>query len=270
MAEAAIISALNALGCALASEALKLASSQDSKLHSTFSVLNSGFKDISNELLLMQAFLNGINTHDCNNEAFRAWLVQVRNIAYNIQDTVDEFTYIVGNKKFGGIWFFMKKLFKDPKSFDALKRIASQLQKAETSLKNLVVMKDRWVSLTNAVPGGNPYYFNESSQNAAVSAHFIDEDKLVGVEKNRARITSWLFSEGPNLSVISVWGMDGLGKTKLVTNVFKREKNKFDCHAWVSISQTYTVDHLLRNLVTEIVRARKDFQLIQPPWILEN
>ncbi|XP_078156730.1 disease resistance protein RPM1-like [Carex rostrata] len=86
----------------------------------------------------------------------------------------------------------------------------------------------------------------------AISAHFIDEDQIVGIKNNSGKLTSWLNSENLELSVISVWGMGGVGKTTLVTNVFKREKDNFDCHAWINISQSYTVDNLLQNMISEI------------------
>ncbi|KAJ3674402.1 hypothetical protein LUZ60_005018 [Juncus effusus] len=255
MAETAILAAIKVLGGPLVNEALKHATSRASG----FSRLDSRVRDIKNELHLMQAFLNEINTRGHNSETFDAWLVQVQNLAYNIQDTIDEFIYLVDHGKSGRKLSCLKLFFNKPKSLRNLRRIASQLHETEKKLKNLAAMKDQWVStLINTGASINPAYnYNESSQRAAVSAHFIDEDKLVGIEKNRATLTSWIYSNGLNLSIISVWGMGGLGKTTLVTNIFKREKNNFDCHAWVSISQTYMIDQLLRNLICEICESEQ-------------
>nr|XP_029116448.1 disease resistance protein RPM1-like [Elaeis guineensis] len=51
--------------------------------------------------------------------------------------------------------------------------------------------------------------------------------------------------------------MGGLGKTTLVASVYKSERKKFDCHAWISISKTYKVDDLLRRMIEELYENEK-------------
>lgn len=51
--------------------------------------------------------------------------------------------------------------------------------------------------------------------------------------------------------------MGGIGKTTLVTNVFNKEKDNFDCHAWIYLSQNYRFDNLLQNLISEICKSEK-------------
>ncbi|XP_078156748.1 disease resistance protein RPM1-like [Carex rostrata] len=48
--------------------------------------------------------------------------------------------------------------------------------------------------------------------------------------------------------------MGGIGKTTLITNVFKRLRKTFNCHAWVSISQSYTIENILRNIIFEMCK----------------
>ncbi|KAJ3674600.1 hypothetical protein LUZ60_005216 [Juncus effusus] len=256
MADVAILAALKALKDVLVDEVLKLMSSQTSELLSMFSELDSRMENIRIELRVMQAFLDEINTHIRKDKTLEVWLEEVRNLAYHIQDIVDEFMYLSHNRENGGIRSYVKRFFREP-SLGPFRRIGSQLQEAEKSLTNLSETKDRWVSSTRAEMYCNPHYYNECSQQSAISTHFIDEDELVGVEENRALLMSWLNSMELNLSIVSVWGMGGLGKTTLVTNVFKREKGNFDCYAWISISQTYVVDHILRKLIYEICRSEK-------------
>uniref|UniRef100_A0A453HGP4 Uncharacterized protein n=1 Tax=Aegilops tauschii subsp. strangulata TaxID=200361 RepID=A0A453HGP4_AEGTS len=83
---------------------------------------------------------------------------------------------------------------------------------------------------------------------------FVKDGDLVGIENNRIWLTSLLYSEEPESenTVITVSGMGGLGKSTLVSNVYEREKINFPAHAWIVVSQVYTVDALLRKLLWKI------------------
>nr|XP_010942941.2 disease resistance protein RPM1-like [Elaeis guineensis] len=51
--------------------------------------------------------------------------------------------------------------------------------------------------------------------------------------------------------------MGGLGKTTLVANVYKSERKSFERYAWISISETYKVDDLLRRMIEELHENEK-------------
>ncbi|XP_073009561.1 disease resistance protein RPM1-like [Typha latifolia] len=84
------------------------------------------------------------------------------------------------------------------------------------------------------------------------ASHVLDGEELVGIAENIEILVKFLQSEESALSVASVWGMGGLGKTALVTNVYKRESQNFGCHAWISISQSYKFDDILRVLIKKL------------------
>jgi len=48
-----------------------------------------------------------------------------------------------------------------------------------------------------------------------------------------------------------VWGMGGVGKTTLVDHVYKIVKPDFDVAAWVTVSQSYQVEDLLKRIARE-------------------
>ncbi|KAJ4801766.1 Disease resistance protein RPM1 [Rhynchospora pubera] len=254
MADAAILATLKVLGDVQATELVKLAVSRTSKIGSTFIKLKGSINTISRELRVMRGYLDEMNIDDEDNKSQAAWIKEVQNLANHIEDIAVEFAYLVGNKKFGAISFYVKTMLKEPKLFSALKRIASELSDIEKSLKHLAELKERWVTKRKSRIHKNIDYSDEYSHNAAVSAHFIDEDDIVGIEESRLVLKSWIISKKPQLSVISVWGMGGVGKTTLVTNVYKRERKNFDCRAWVSISQSYTIENILWNIITEICK----------------
>lgn len=55
--------------------------------------------------------------------------------------------------------------------------------------------------------------------------------------------------------------MGGSGKTTLVANVYNTPivKQHFDCYAWISVSQTYVIEDLLRIMIQEFYQAAREF-----------
>ncbi|KAK9993104.1 hypothetical protein SO802_022807 [Lithocarpus litseifolius] len=70
----------------------------------------------------------------------------------------------------------------------------------------------------------------------------------------------WLMAVEPHLTVISIVGMGGSGKTTLAANTYNNEdvKKHFDCCAWITISQVYELEDILRSLIKEFHESKKE------------
>jgi disease resistance protein RPM1 len=90
----------------------------------------------------------------------------------------------------------------------------------------------------------------------ADTAHFLGEEDIVGFAAHRSLLMEWLTEDlEPRPTLVAVWGMGGVGKTTLVTNVYKEvAAGSFDCAAWVSVSKNFTTEDLLRRVLKEIQR----------------
>ncbi|KAJ4745143.1 Disease resistance protein RPM1 [Rhynchospora pubera] len=256
-AAAAILTALQLLGQALATEIVKEAHSHASEISSTFSNLELRMKKIKSELQVMQSFLDQMETYDQSNKAMMTWLGEVQMVADAIKGIVDEFKHLVGTKKFGGKRFFFKSLFKEPTALVALKKIAELLACEEDRLEHLGKTKERWVTVTRAEVGSSTNDVNQRPVREAVYSYSTDELDLVGIDENKEKLTNLINSKESHLSLISVWGMGGIGKTTLVTSVFNGEREHFSCNAQICISQNYKAEQVLRNLICEICNSEQ-------------
>ncbi|XP_059658844.1 disease resistance protein RPM1-like [Cornus florida] len=88
------------------------------------------------------------------------------------------------------------------------------------------------------------------------------------MDGRRKLLIGWLVEDTPKLKVVSVVGMGGLGKTTLVKKVYddKEVKNHFQCHTWITVSQSFN----LRELLQDVIRKLFDEAKQQAPQRLET
>nr|UBY06942.1 NBS-LRR disease resistance protein [Dasypyrum villosum] len=254
MAEIVILLALRKIGTALAKGAADQASVQFGKYGTQLLELQGSMGRVGRELRIMHDVLCQMDIRNRNNQVYEGWLEEVQKVAYVMEDMVDEYLYLVGREHDIGCCFFLKKGFKKPRSLLSLNRIASRVKEIEKDLSHLSDAKNRWVPMINNGDAGNSNYIVKRSQDLANISRSLDEEDLVGVDKNREKLEQWLVGDDLECSVISLLGMGGLGKTALAANVYKKEREKFQCYAWVSISQTYSREDVLRNMIKELFK----------------
>uniref|UniRef100_A0A2C9U3I2 Uncharacterized protein n=1 Tax=Manihot esculenta TaxID=3983 RepID=A0A2C9U3I2_MANES len=147
------------------------------------------------------------------------------------------------------------RIFLTPKSLLEERRIASKLRQIN---KNIIGMDERRKRFGNDhVEGSNDHC--DLTLYPRDSAVFMKEDDVVGFVDESRLLKTWLIDGEKHLTLISVVGMGGSGKTTLVAKPCNNEsaKSYFDCYAWVTVSQTYARDDLLRKLIKECHESRK-------------
>lgn len=86
------------------------------------------------------------------------------------------------------------------------------------------------------------------------SCPVYDHTLVVGLEGDTRKIKDWLFEAEEGILAIGVVGMGGLGKTTIAQKVFNdREiENWFERRMWVSVSQTFTEEQIMRSMLRNL------------------
>ncbi|KAL0393748.1 UNVERIFIED_CONTAM: Disease resistance protein RPM1 [Sesamum latifolium] len=106
------------------------------------------------------------------------------------------------------------------------------------------------------------HHSHNYAQNVGETAFFVEPAELVGIEDESGQLLEWLMEGEKQRSVVSIVGMGGSGKTTLAARAYNNSQGmerSFDCFAWVSISQNYMIEDLLRKIINEFSSAQSDF-----------
>ncbi|KAL4572859.1 hypothetical protein LXL04_019647 [Taraxacum kok-saghyz] len=88
----------------------------------------------------------------------------------------------------------------------------------------------------------------------------VEEDNVVGFDKETEKVVGWLTAETEELEVISVVGMGGLGKTTLAKKVFKSSSIQYEffIRSWVYVSQVYSRREVFLKILYDVTRENRD------------
>ncbi|XP_059631963.1 disease resistance protein RPM1-like [Cornus florida] len=216
--------------------------------------------DLKNELRWMSSFLQDTNKKRGMTEVEKSWAEDVRGMTYRVENVIDEHMYHLNQQQGRGK---LKRIFDDiigiPKNLGVKRQIATELQNIKRMMKEIPERRQRY-SVVDHTEGTSSHVDQKWMQNQTESALFFKAEDLVGIEANRRQLVRWLTDDEPKRKVISVVGMGGSGKSTLVANAYNHinVKRRFHCYAWITVSQTYDTEDLLRRMVEEFYRASKE------------
>lgn len=201
MAETVISLVLNQLSATLLEEGKLLGGLKQEVQH------------ISDELGHMKAFLKVAEAKEEDDPVIQEWMKQVRDVTYDIEDVLDEFVVLTAHHHASRF----SPCFNRIKNLQARREIASEIQGIRSRLKNISEAHQRY-----RLEYGTHQHFLGSAPVTHTwwdDAILVGKERLVGIQKPKKELISWLLDGDSNLKVISVLGMQGLGKTTLVKQV---------------------------------------------------
>ncbi|ONI02459.1 hypothetical protein PRUPE_6G199700 [Prunus persica] len=218
--------------------------------------------EIKQELVFMKSFLEDADGGEqAHTQVEKAWVASVRDLANDVENTIDEFMYRVYEQRNGGRfsrWFH--KTIHFPKHLWYKRRIANKLQKIAVAIRAIPERNQRYHGAAAVEVKSTSEDTRRWVRNQAESSLYQKEDELVGIEGDKNMLLGWLMDEAKHQIVVSVVGMGGSGKTTLVARIFKDDivKRDFECYAWITVSQSYVIEDLLRRLIKEFHKGKRE------------
>ncbi|XP_056173790.1 probable disease resistance RPP8-like protein 2 [Syzygium oleosum] len=210
-------------------------------------------KDLQRELRLIQALLRDADARQEREQVVGEWVAQLRDIAYDAEDVIEQYILRVAPKKGQNI-IKAYACFVAKCTWVQAHVVGTEIEGLKSSISNLrTSMQDHGILSVNE---GNREWATASTQRHTY-AHF--EEDVVGMEDSIKVLVKGL-KNGRQHRVISIWGMGGLGKTTLAKKVFAHDgvKNNFDGFAWACVSQEYHMKDILVGILVKLVPDQRE------------
>uniref|UniRef100_A0A453A1R9 AAA+ ATPase domain-containing protein n=3 Tax=Aegilops tauschii subsp. strangulata TaxID=200361 RepID=A0A453A1R9_AEGTS len=192
---------------------------------------------LEKELSAMNFALEKMELMDELDPVARDWRDHVREMSYDMDNCIDDFVrqFGGGHAKVG----FIKKTARRLKMLGERHRISDRMEE----LKALALEANER-RLRYKIDECNP---NSSSVtiDPRMSTIYVEEAGLVGIEGPSEELLNLLTDTEEKLKVVSILGFGGLGKTTLAKQVYDEIRGKFECTAFVSVSQRPNMTGLL-------------------------
>ncbi|KAK3429271.1 hypothetical protein EUGRSUZ_E00680 [Eucalyptus grandis] len=205
---------------------------------------------LQNELKLIQCLLRDADAKQ--EQAVREWVAQLREIAYDAEDVIEQYILRVAPKKGQNIIkayaCFMAKC-----TCVRAHEVGIKIDGLRSNISNLrTSMRDYGIQ----PPKEGECERKRASTLKHTYAHF--EEDFVGREDGIQVLVKELLKDGEQHRVISICGMGGLGKTTLAKKVFAHDKvkNHFDSFAWACVSQEYNIENILVEILVQLIPDR--------------
>ncbi|KAL6908179.1 hypothetical protein ACP4OV_002349 [Aristida adscensionis] len=222
--------------------------------------LRQEVKDDLNFIKDEMELMNKTVEKHAESKELRWWVLQVQELAYDMEDTIDISAGKVTCPSRAG---WLSKTSHVVKNKGAIDKFTREIQSLRRRVKEVFERRDAYLA-NGPAPAPDPH------PGPSLTDTYIPEEKLVGIAEPKQQLLELLVGEPEKLSVISIVGCRGSGKTTLARVLYDSHRrtahgdkavkvNLHDaCHAWVVASECQDARDLLAHILSKLRGEDKD------------
>ncbi|XP_047043829.1 disease resistance protein Pik-2-like [Lolium rigidum] len=211
---------------------------------------------ITDELQMMQSFLEMADEDNGQNKVFMTWVKQIRDLAYKVEDSLMDFGLHSEKKP---LWGCIPCNLSDRRQIaKEVKELRAKVEDVSNRNLRYRLIKDRKDNSDSKATAA------EKQANIASAAMLgINEATLATQEQEKTEVNlhQLITSEEEDLRVIALWGTSGdHGKTSAIQELYDDPKvlKKFGLCAWVRLMYPFNPQEFLRSLVRQFYEKSHD------------
>ncbi|KAJ3693599.1 hypothetical protein LUZ60_009079 [Juncus effusus] len=200
----------------------------------------------------IKATLHDAEEREIEDESVKLWVKELKQVAYSAEDVLDEYQYEVLRAEVESRGDSAESSRKRNR-LELPNGLADRIKKIQSLFDGIA--KDR-VALQLREEDGPRLCINETQ---ITTTGPLVVQNIFGREMEKEQLVDLLCSDRNNVdvvSVVSIVGMGGVGKTTLAQLVYsdRRIKKKFDLFGWICVSHDFNVERLTRDVVESITK----------------
>ncbi|GLJ52386.1 hypothetical protein SUGI_1114350 [Cryptomeria japonica] len=177
-------------------------------------------------------------------ESVKNWLHRARDIAWEAEDILEEFAVdsLYARNQFCCLSSCSQLILRH--------KMGTRIQKVKDRLSSVVADGNQLNIVRAAVPHVDEAESSSRSHGQQFKRWSVQDSKPVGIQSKIESMVSLL--ENPEIPIIAVVGVGGIGKTYLLQHVYNSRKDRYEKSACLSVSQFYSISKLQRELAFQL------------------
>ena len=215
--------------------------------------VESDLNRLENTLSTIKAVLLDAEDQQVHNQELTVWLGQLKEVFYDAQDVLDEFECEALRRQVveiqGSTTRKVRRFFSSSNSLVFRTKMAHKVKEIRARLDEVAADKDK-------------FHLSQRSDNKhlvrgrEMSYSFVQASDVIGRDQDKEQIIECLMhpADDQKVSVISVVGIGGVGKTALAKLVFNdaRVVHHFELKGWMCVSDEFVLKQLLVKIIRTI------------------
>ncbi|CAO2179864.1 unnamed protein product [Urochloa humidicola] len=201
---------------------------------------------IRDELEMMQAFLMAAHEDRDENKLSKIWVKQVRDVAYDVEDYLQDFALRLGKRP----------CWRIPCTLPDGHHVAKKMKELRSKVEDVSKRNARYrLKGSGPNPGAAAL---QSSNTGAIEFGF--EEAKRQLDKAGVDLSNLIERGDKNLQVISVWGASSVLDPTPIRRAYDelKRKKRFQCYAWVRVMHPFNLFEFLHSIMQEFYLSAEE------------